>query len=680
MQNQHNLMNSIANYAIPPVLMNPVNNIVVIPPAPTQIFTQQVKTGNRNPRKQRKRKKWLERVKKWQKEKAAQKRNNSTKEASPQKTKVTNNKEQPKHNIIQISDSDEDSDACVEVPNVAPVIEVLSDNECESINEIKTSSLKNESPVKIIRNDLNTDTNVVHSSQQKQCSELIYLEDELDKTVVDDKTNFVGSSSSQADVSGNSDLNKSDEIIKIRECTPESNASNDFLDNSVELSQNKFNFSLHGSDFNTKELTKTNSKNAFEHYETESSASDLSAPVKTAVFNEIPFESPAKDIFTEGNLETFREFITPKRPAVVASTPDSKTKASSKKKTLVKKSLPSSSEESSSSESDYEDKSKNKVNTTLPTLSTFSSISEKTNSANSESDEEMHSSLKAPQIQSFSAHHIYFSDSSDSDDENNSFLQESKAETEYKETSQNSSALGSATESSKNTTDTHMEEQVSSKEIYDSESTKHKPKKKKKNHENSEVSNLKENITSGEMITSEIKTLLKRKSMDLQNDTNNELEKNKDEENKNSNNGTTIDSCEDSIAKKKRKISSNVVQTNEQNSERDAVAISSDSDVEEIKENISVRSISTDDESCISVHFDFSDFDNVGGDVTLANCSKSSVRVKTERSEPYKKITFEDYWSENQEKFYMETKGLENFSVSQALSNMPGNYDDYNLL
>lgn len=114
--------------------------------------------------------------------------------------------------------------------------------------------------------------------------------------------------------------------------------SNDFLVPST--SSEKFNFSLHGSDFQEVEFARP--AQPTDTYETESSTSTSEVPkdfnnsVKTIVFNEIDF--PGEDLFKDCNMDKFRELI--------GSVEDAE-KADKVVKTLRQR------DSSSSSESDY---------------------------------------------------------------------------------------------------------------------------------------------------------------------------------------------------------------------------------------------------------------------------------------------------------------------------------------
>ncbi|KAJ8919778.1 hypothetical protein NQ315_006307 [Exocentrus adspersus] len=139
---------------------------------------------------------------------------------------------------------------------------------------------------------------------------------------------------------------------------------NDFLDGAgVEKTTDKFNFDLHGADFNNSgDFVRP--ANPVDYCETESSCStnDLNREgncLKTVVFNEVDF--PKEDMFSDKNLEGFGSFITPKRNAC---------KNVSKRSDKIETAFTTVESESSgsSSESDYE-VSNNPEDVRLPTLS-----------------------------------------------------------------------------------------------------------------------------------------------------------------------------------------------------------------------------------------------------------------------------------------------------------------------
>ncbi|KAH1003893.1 hypothetical protein HUJ04_003734 [Dendroctonus ponderosae] len=139
--------------------------------------------------------------------------------------------------------------------------------------------------------------------------------------------------------------------------------SNDFLVPTT--SSEKFNFSLHGSDFQDVEFARP--AQPTDVYETESSTStsempkDFNNSVKTIVFNEIDF--PREDLFEEDNLDKFRELIGPMNTEVVEAQ-----KAGKVIKPLHQR------DSSSSSESDY---AATTLHQNLPYLSPMQVLSKK---------------------------------------------------------------------------------------------------------------------------------------------------------------------------------------------------------------------------------------------------------------------------------------------------------------
>lgn len=142
--------------------------------------------------------------------------------------------------------------------------------------------------------------------------------------------------------------------------TPES--SNDFLDTTLDVSQQNFNFSLHGKDLCV-EKNILNPRVLADACESESSCStsDISS-MKHPVFHEIEFESPAKQLFSEVDLDSFSEYITPKRKALNTSaltsniaSPEGPDEAEPSKQLSAK----NTSDSESSSESELEDEGVN---------------------------------------------------------------------------------------------------------------------------------------------------------------------------------------------------------------------------------------------------------------------------------------------------------------------------------
>ncbi|CAH0546673.1 unnamed protein product [Brassicogethes aeneus] len=153
--------------------------------------------------------------------------------------------------------------------------------------------------------------------------------------------------------------NKHRELLE----TPDSNQSNDFID-TRNLGQSSFNFSLHGNEFNNAPdqfLRPANPTDVYETDGTESTSTsdfnkELHNSMKAGVFNEVEF--PKEDIFSETNLEAFGKYITPKRKTTAIKTPQ--------KPVVSNHSTPKNipirySSDSSSEESDYEEMVKNKA-------------------------------------------------------------------------------------------------------------------------------------------------------------------------------------------------------------------------------------------------------------------------------------------------------------------------------
>lgn len=427
-QNSRNLLNPVVtNYALPSsMFMNPVNNIVVIPPPPTQIFTTKTSDYRKQIKEKRKQRRRQKKKEKWQKRRDMKNVDNRDDNITKTSSVIPHAKDfvASTKNIIDIISSD-DSDDCVELPAHVPTLTLSSDDETEkrieqidtkvkidktlivgkqSVNSAEATDTKSNIKVKTsgelcltkFGND-DDDDDVVYVAASSNISEVIDLDVEMESNNENPislncniKAPLIPETLASSELYANkeksallkSTLHKgNDEQRQNRPGTPESSVSNDFLDNTVELSQNKFNFGLHGTDFNAKVLAKPKPQTSNEPYETESSASDISTPIKTAVFNEIPFENSAKDIFTDTNLENFKKYITTKRSTVNVCTNDGTNRDETASKHKKRIQTPNSDSSESSSESDYDESKVNAIvkKTTkasaLPTLSTFSNDS-----------------------------------------------------------------------------------------------------------------------------------------------------------------------------------------------------------------------------------------------------------------------------------------------------------------
>lgn len=322
-------------FALPHMLVSPINNILLLQNPPTQVFI-----NNKEPKRKRK----------WKKKKKKQSKtaeNNQKKDIRKQVEETVE--------IVNLSDSN-DSDVCC-IEEKPPLVLLSSDDEIKT--ETKTGNNSEEKKLLTKASKL-IDNDVVFVPTQPKEVETIVIEDETVKLKEDLLTETVP-------------VHQTPEHIPACQKeflgTPESTMSNDFLESTSELMQNKFNFGLHGVDFSAKDLNKQNDKPVVERSETESSASDVSTPVKTAVFNEVPFESPTKNIFNEPNLKNFADFIVPKRVQQSTMPMGEEKRAGS---VCLKTTMFSSSD--SSSESDYEEVEVRKKRR-LPSLCVFEECS-----------------------------------------------------------------------------------------------------------------------------------------------------------------------------------------------------------------------------------------------------------------------------------------------------------------
>lgn len=523
-----------SGFSLPHMLVSPINNIVVLsnPNPATQVFVNNTR-GNRPKRWKRSRRK---------KDKRYGMLNTSIPIVPKDLEKEAATKVTEKNNVetVDVYDSD-DSDVCyIEVKH--PLVVVSSDDEGGNEGKPKVES----------------------SACDVKTEPTLHSPDSADNDVI-----FVPTAPIEIEtVTIDEDCTKlAEDIVPVHQTpehipepsrkevleTPESTMSNDFLEATAEFSQNRFNFGLHGADFNTKELNKPPSKPPVERSETESSASDVSTPLKTAVFNEVPFESPTKNIFNENDLEQFADFIVPKR-AQNSSTPNIKTVPTESRKRSA------SFSSDSSSECDYDDLRVKRKLQRLPSLSVF--------------------------------------------EEGTVDLTENPTET----------ATASAADVKSDAEESKVSV-VSKKDVVATSSTTDQP----------------------------ISVAIS--SDDEQSDT---KTRDSDESNCpviNMDNYITIDEVFDESP----------TMENKEDDSPDAILIDSSSDS---------------DESCFNVE----DLENVGDDLQISNCEKFAAVKHEPRDETVQKTTysFDTVWTEDKEKFYTESWGHENFTVTQAQKTMSG--------
>lgn len=348
-------------------MVDPYNNILPLPQSSQQIISNgEYEHGEMNPnlakylerqaRRQLRKQKWIERNK--------QKRKNKKMLIKELKTadleNINENNDFRPHylnennilyiddDIVIISDTDSEDDSCIVIPQKRDLV-ILSD---ESDNEERK---KDNTPIKTEISTSIEETGIT-SVETKQDDKLAnnvsetkdYVLEDDDILIIDDipidlevidvdcdsksvtnvDDNKVSSEKSLETTSTNSFIKKPSSMThraivgKERNDllrTPDSTStSNDFLDNTIDLQQKKFNFALHGSDFdNTDVFVKPKSNTDI--YETESScsASDNGTPVKSNMFHEVEFETPQKDSFNEDDLAAFVQYITPNRDSSI---------------------------------------------------------------------------------------------------------------------------------------------------------------------------------------------------------------------------------------------------------------------------------------------------------------------------------------------------------------------------
>lgn len=538
-QNANNYPNRLVNlqdngFSVQHMVVSPINNIVVVsnPNPATQVFVNNTR-GNRPKRWKRSRRK---------KDKRSGMLNTSIIPIVPTDLeKVATPKVTEKNNVetVDVYDSD-DSDVCyIEVKH--PLVVVSSDDEDGK------EKLKVESSVCDVKTEPLLDCN---DSADPADNDVIFVPTkpkEIETVTIDeDCTKLTEDIVPVHPTPEHIPEPPRKEIILE---TPESTMSNDFLEATAEFSQSRFNFGLHGADFNTKELNKPPSKPPAERSETESSASDVSTPLKTAVFNEVPFESPAKNIFNENNLEQFADFIVPKR-AQNSSTPKTKTVPSESRKRSA------SFSSDSSSECDYDELRVKRKSQRLPSLSVF----EESSVDLTENPTETAADVKSD-------------------------AEESKVNVVSKKDVVATSSI----------TDEPISVAISSDDEHSDAKT----------HDSE---------------TSDCPVI-------------------------NMDNYITIDETFDESP----------TLENKEDESQEAILIDSSSDS---------------DESCFNVE----DLENVGDDLQISNCERFAVVNHEPRDETVQKTTysFDTVWTEDKEKFYTESWGHENFTVTQAQKTMSG--------
>lgn len=265
-----------------------------------------------------------------------------------------------------------------------------SDNECIIINEMSKKTLKSNKKPEVyntqdgVRSESDDDIIYIPPPPVEVINVDVDVEEEATGNIHKVSDNTVSTisekvlTSAELVISSNKSNNHpsdTNELSNTLECC----TSNDFLDNSnIENNTSKFNFSLHGSDFNsTGDFLRP--ANPVDYCETESSCSTNdfnreNSSVKTVVFNEVDF--PREDIFSDKNLEGFSSYITPKRD--MSKTTKVPSKAPKSAISTVNKISNENETSLSSSESEYESfnilNRSNKVgdmefNKKLPTLS-----------------------------------------------------------------------------------------------------------------------------------------------------------------------------------------------------------------------------------------------------------------------------------------------------------------------
>lgn len=376
------------NYQTVPNFYNPMgyvpeialNNIVVLPPPSTHIYTQAqlpiqdlVKERQRQ-RKREKRKAKRHLAKKLLRENGYNQNQKTFKHhyLTPSKSKDLLNISENECQIIQSEEdiiciSESDGSDCEIADEKRPIIDISSDDE-DTKMKLSPSDVKCETTqqshleIKPLVGYLEkeTDTNSVNNADD----DVVLVESKPDEVIVisgDDTQSVCGEKNLGNDSSASNSLDNnmvapSILINKESSCrpgTPES--TNDFLENSFSESND--------ANLNTSISQHLNiEKSGFDVCETESSssASDIENPCRNSTFIEQEFDVPPQDALSELNLDSFTDYIasgnknskgssTPKSSKTLKSNAGSITKENKNENVTVRNSS------DSSSESDYED-------------------------------------------------------------------------------------------------------------------------------------------------------------------------------------------------------------------------------------------------------------------------------------------------------------------------------------
>jgi hypothetical protein len=219
--------------------------------------------------------------------------------------------------VITLSDSDEES--CVIVDNSLPHVSML-ESEHEAKLGSKENNVEEQDNTNVASNaeepnNLNESISddVIFVEPVKAPVVVIDIDEESNSSIQTNKTDtslakITLNSPAKSDVSNSPTKAKTQTPKELQQerrellSTPDS-ASNDFINSSgIELNKEKFNFSLHGSDFHSDFLKPANRNETCET-ESSSSTTDVNTVnvINSSVFNEIEF--PKDDIFSENNLE-----------------------------------------------------------------------------------------------------------------------------------------------------------------------------------------------------------------------------------------------------------------------------------------------------------------------------------------------------------------------------------------
>lgn len=418
--------------------------------------------------------------------------------------------------------------------------------------------------------------------------------------------------------------------------TPDSAMSNDFIDNSLISEKQKFNFGLHEMDLRSANKQKLQS----ELYETESScsASDFGTPSKPprSIFMENEFETPGQQLFSEGNLQSFSDFITPRRPNSASNDPENESSIYQKDSNMSNNVTENEANSSdSSSESEYSEagstKATPKKRNRLPSLAAISPsdvISTSTGKKGKKRKPKRNTPIKEAGI----------------NETNETTAEGDSGNNKNKRKSQDSLM--------------NIPKKKSKGKILDINTEENEQNTDNVHAETSNVSANDEPVSSTEFRVENLNTFAECVGDFM-------TERDCD---------VSISDEPISSSKTEFKVekldaeNTNLLRTNSILSCENLVISSDDDEIEIIEPQIPMLEVSEEDDDIVDL--------NIETDLSFANCSyikqveSAQYDPDLAASSPTEKKNFSDYYTPDMNKFYFSSWGLEDFSVTRAQSKM----------